>query len=67
MPDLYVMDRAEARRGGRFRWFFSTCLAATVGAVAIAAVILGSMDASDVVVCNALRLARRIANKPVLA
>jgi murein DD-endopeptidase MepM/ murein hydrolase activator NlpD len=39
-----VTDQAEARRGGRFRWFFSTCLAATVGAVAIGAVIFGSLD-----------------------
>jgi len=44
LPDLFVADRAEARRGGGFRWFFSTCLAATVGAVAIAAVIFGSID-----------------------
>ena len=47
LPDLYLTDRAEARRGGGFRWFFSTCLAATVGAVAIAAVIFGSMDANE--------------------
>ena len=46
LPDLFVTDRAEARRGGGFRWFFSTCLAATVGAVAIAAVIFGSLDVS---------------------
>lgn len=47
VPDLYLTDRAEGRRGGGFRWFFSTCLAATVGAVAIAAVIFGSMEARD--------------------
>ncbi len=47
LPDLFVADRAEARRGGRFRWFFSTCLAAGVGAVAIAAVMLGSIDSRD--------------------
>jgi murein DD-endopeptidase MepM/ murein hydrolase activator NlpD len=47
LPDLFVADRAEARRGGRFRWFFSTCLAATVGAVAIAAVMLGSIDSRE--------------------
>ena len=41
IPDLFIADRAEARRGGGFRWFFSTCLAAGVGAVAIAAVVLG--------------------------
>ncbi|MGE0765891.1 MAG: M23 family metallopeptidase [Hyphomicrobiaceae bacterium] len=39
-----MADQAEARRGGGFRWFFSTCLAATVGAVAIAAVIFGSLE-----------------------
>lgn len=47
IPDLFIADRAEARRGGKFRWFFSTCLAAAVGGIAIAAVVLGSMDASD--------------------
>lgn len=47
LPDLYVADRAEARRGGRFQWFFSTCLAAGVGAIAIAAVVLGSMETRD--------------------
>lgn len=45
--DLYSADRAEARRGGGFRWFFSTILAAGVGTVAIAAVIFGSMDATE--------------------
>lgn len=47
LPDLYVADRAEARRGGRFQWFFSTCLAASVGAIAIAAVVLGSIESND--------------------
>jgi murein DD-endopeptidase MepM/ murein hydrolase activator NlpD len=46
LPDLFVTDRAEARRGSGFRWFFSTCLAATVGAIAIGAVIFGSLDLS---------------------
>lgn len=46
IPDLFLADRAEARRGGRFRWFFSTCLAAGVGSAAIGAVILGSLDAT---------------------
>jgi murein DD-endopeptidase MepM/ murein hydrolase activator NlpD len=44
LPDLFAADQAEARRGGGFRWFFSTCLAATVGVVAIAAVIFGSLE-----------------------
>lgn len=43
MPDLYTADSAESRRGG-FRWFFSTCLAAAVGGVAIVVVIFGSAD-----------------------
>lgn len=43
LPDLYTADSAESRRGG-FRWFFSTCLAATVGGVAIVVVIFGSAD-----------------------
>lgn len=46
LPDLFVTDQAEARRGGGFRWFFSTCLAAAVGAIAIGAVIFGSLDLS---------------------
>ncbi len=45
--DLYMTDKAEARRGNRFRWFFSTCLAATVGAIAITAVIFGSIDPNE--------------------
>lgn len=47
VADLYTADRVEARRGGGFRWFFSTCLAAAVGAIAIAAVILGSIDVNE--------------------
>jgi len=46
LPDLFITDRAEARRGGGFKWFFSTCLAAMVGTVAIGAVIFGSLDPS---------------------
>ncbi len=44
LKDLYSADNAEARGGGKFRWFFSTCLAATVGSVAIAAAIFGASD-----------------------
>ena len=47
LGDLYLTDQAEGRRGGGFRWFFSTCLAAGVGGVAIAAVIFGNMDANE--------------------
>ncbi|MFT3733034.1 MAG: peptidoglycan DD-metalloendopeptidase family protein [Hyphomicrobium sp.] len=35
---------SEPRAGGRFRWILSTCLAATVGAIAILIVIYGSSD-----------------------
>ncbi len=47
LPDLYTADTAEARGGGRFRWFFSTCLAAAVGSVAIVAAIFGASDSHD--------------------
>lgn len=47
LRDLYTADTAEARGGGRFRWFFSTCLAATVGSVAIVAAIFGASDSND--------------------
>lgn len=42
-----MADSAEARRGGRFRWFFSTCLAAAVGGVAIIVVIFGAADPNE--------------------
>ncbi len=42
--DIYETDQAEAPHGGRFRWLMSTCLAGTVGAIAIMAVIYGSTD-----------------------
>ena len=45
--DVYSSDHSEQRTGGRFRWLISTCLAATVGIVAIGVVITGSMDARD--------------------
>jgi murein DD-endopeptidase MepM/ murein hydrolase activator NlpD len=47
LKDLYSADTAEARGGGRFRWFFSTCLAATVGSVAIIAAIFGASDSHE--------------------
>lgn len=47
LPDLYTADSAEARRGGGFRWFFSTCLAAAVGGVAIVVVIFGAADPNE--------------------
>ena len=42
--DLYETDHAEPRRGGRFRWLVSTCLAGMVGAISIFVVIYGSVD-----------------------
>lgn len=42
--ELFATDHAEVRNGGRFRWLFSTCLAAAVGTIAIVVVIYGSMD-----------------------
>ncbi|MEQ1717726.1 MAG: M23 family metallopeptidase [Hyphomicrobium sp.] len=42
--DIYDSDHVEARHGGRFRWLLSTCLAATVGAIAILVVVYGSAD-----------------------
>lgn len=42
--ELFASDHAEARQVGRFRWLFSTCLAAAVGTIAIVVVIYGSMD-----------------------
>jgi murein DD-endopeptidase MepM/ murein hydrolase activator NlpD len=44
LSEIYVSDHAETRKSGRFRWLLSTCLAATVGAVAILVVVAGSMD-----------------------
>jgi murein DD-endopeptidase MepM/ murein hydrolase activator NlpD len=46
-PEIYASDHAEGRRTGRFRWVFSTCLAAAVGALAILVAVAGSMDAQD--------------------
>ena len=40
-------DHADRRRGGRFRWFLSTCLAAGIGAFAIIFVVLGARDPAD--------------------
>ncbi len=42
--DIYDADHVEPRQVGRFRWMLSTCLAATIGAVAIVVVIWGSAD-----------------------
>ena len=42
--DIYDAEQTEQRQTGRFRWLLSTCLAATIGAVAILVVIYGSAD-----------------------
>jgi murein DD-endopeptidase MepM/ murein hydrolase activator NlpD len=47
LEDLYASDHADGRHAGRFRWLFSTCLAAAVGMLAILVVVVGSMDARD--------------------
>jgi murein DD-endopeptidase MepM/ murein hydrolase activator NlpD len=41
---MYASDHADGRRGGRFRWLLSTCLAAAVGVLAILVAVAGSMD-----------------------
>ncbi|MBS0238613.1 MAG: M23 family metallopeptidase [Proteobacteria bacterium] len=40
-------NHAEPTAGGRFRWILSTCLAATIGAMAILIVVYGSSDDGD--------------------
>jgi murein DD-endopeptidase MepM/ murein hydrolase activator NlpD len=42
--DIYDTDHGDQAHGGRFRWLLSTCLAATVGAIAILVVVYGSSD-----------------------
>ena len=42
---IYESEDSEPRAaGGRFRWIVSTCLAATIGAIAILVVVYGSSD-----------------------
>jgi murein DD-endopeptidase MepM/ murein hydrolase activator NlpD len=47
LAEIYISDHAEALRGGRFRWLLSTCLAATVGVLAILVVLAGSTEGED--------------------
>lgn len=42
--EIYDADHSDQQHGGRFRWMLSTCLAATIGAVAILVVVYGSSD-----------------------
>jgi len=44
--DIYEVDHAHGGRN-RFRWLFSTCLAATVGTIAIGVVLYGSLNRVD--------------------
>jgi murein DD-endopeptidase MepM/ murein hydrolase activator NlpD len=48
LAEIYIADHAESLRSGRFRWLLSTCLAATVGALAIMVVLAGTeLDDGD--------------------
>src|SRR5215475_113102 len=47
LSDLYAPDHVDGGQAGRFRWLFSTCLAAAVGVLAILVVVVGSMDARE--------------------
>jgi murein DD-endopeptidase MepM/ murein hydrolase activator NlpD len=41
--DIYASEHGEARRGGRFRWLLSTCLAGAVGVLGIGVALLGTI------------------------
>jgi len=45
LADILARDHSDARRSGHFHWLLSTSLAATVGLIAIAAIVAGSGDA----------------------
>jgi murein DD-endopeptidase MepM/ murein hydrolase activator NlpD len=65
--DIYAVDHAEPRSEGRFRWLVSTCLAATVGAVAILVVIFGSADRREKGIAPAWEQIRKSTTAPPLA
>jgi murein DD-endopeptidase MepM/ murein hydrolase activator NlpD len=68
--DLFASDHAEGRQGGRFRWLFSTCLAAAVATIAIVVVIYGSMDHSggpEGIIPTFTRLSETSDSKPLSA
>ena len=44
---VFAQDHGDRRRGGRFRWFLSTCFAAGIGAFAILFALLGANDDGD--------------------
>ncbi|MGE3780833.1 MAG: hypothetical protein AB7F89_26835, partial [Pirellulaceae bacterium] len=62
--DMFEADHAEDRRGGRFRWLMSTCLAATVGTVAIGIIVFGSLDQRDTV-SDVPSVLRRLGQNPL--
>lgn len=47
LSNIYESDHVEPRRGGRFRWLLSTCLAAAVAAVAIAVALFGLLGSLE--------------------
>lgn len=66
--ELFAVDHAESRQVGRFRWLFSTCLAAAVGTLAIVVVIYGSMDhtgGAEGIIPTFQRLSDASAEKPL--
>ncbi len=44
---VFSQDHGDRRRGGRFRWFISTCFAAGIGTFAILFSLLGANDANE--------------------
>ena len=44
---VFAEDHGDRRRGGRFRWFLSTCFAAGIGAFAILFALLGANGEGD--------------------
>lgn len=47
LRDIYENDHAETHHGGKFRWLISTCVAGSVGALALFIVIQGSIETKD--------------------
>ena len=44
LADILTRDHSDARQSGHFRWLLSTALAAAIGLIAIAAIVIGSID-----------------------
>ena len=64
LKDVYDADHV-AKGGGRFQWLLSTCLAAAVGAVAIAIAIVGSLDGTETTVNRMPTLDDFLTNSPM--